>query len=171
MTLKDCVKFLTDNGYLFGMNNLPYLSRKFYKEVVDKDIGLDIVERRQTEVIESMMKPKQLVVLPDGKLTDVKAVAWSSLYSKFILEADIPRLAYSGKGDRYQLNLNTKKGVEAFKAALIEGESYDSLVDKARLYYKSTQMPVKVENFFVNEIWRNEFTDDRDNFATGGALG
>jgi hypothetical protein len=170
MTLQECVKYLTENGYLVGMNNMPYLTRKFYKDLVDKDIGLSVVERPQVQILEAAIKPRKTVHVR-GEDVDAAKVNWSLLYSQFIIEAEIPRMGYSGRGSAYQLNLSTKPGKEAFKKVLLEGESYDSLLKKAKQYYTNTQMPVKIENFLVKEIWRNDFDNDRDSFAGGGALG
>lgn len=170
MTLEDCVAFLTQNGYLFGMNNLPYLSRKFYQDVAQKDIGLSVVERKDVVVTEHIVKPKNPVTLAGGQVVDDKQVSWSTLYLQFILDSEIPRVAYTAKGGSYPLNHSTKPGREAFRAAMLEGMDYDSLLEKAKSYYNSTQMPVKVENFFKNEIWRNNFDDTGDSFAGGRSL-
>lgn len=173
MTLKDCVKYLTENSYLVGLNNMPYLTRKFYKDVVDKDIGLSVVERSDVVVKESTpsIPKKNMVILENDTSRDVRTVNWDVLYPQFIREAEIPSLAYSGNSQSYRVNMSTKPGKEAFRAALLEGISYNSLLERARRYYKITQMPVKVENFFKNEIWRNEFNDDGDSLTESRALG
>lgn len=171
MTLQDCVRFLTDNGYLLQMNGLPYLSQKFYKDVVDKDVGLRVVERSEVEVIESALKPKKPVTLAGGRIADAIRLNWVELYAHFILAADIPRMGFLSNGQSYSLRLATKDGREAFKKALIEGATYDGLLEKVKNYYQNTTTPVKIENFFVKELWRNDIEDAGDSFAGSQSLG
>lgn len=171
MTLQECVTFLTSNGYLMQMSGLPYLSQKFYKDVVDKDVGLRVVERADVEVIESAIKPKKPVTLAGGRIADAMKLNWVELYSHFIIAAEIPRMGYSPSGTSYSLRLSTKDGREAFRKALLEGITYDELVERTKRYYQNTTMPVKVENFFTKELWRNDIEDAGDSFAGSRSLG
>lgn len=170
MTIQECAKYMSANGYLAQLNGTPYLTSKFYKDVVALDIGLVIVGRNDITVKEPGVKMKKPVTIRGGVITEDKDVPWTTLYTQFIMEAEIPRVAYTGRGGSYQVNLSTKPGREAFRRAMLEGESYDSLLEKAKRYYSSTQMPVKVENFFEKELWRNDI-DNGDDFYVAGSLG
>lgn len=140
LNLKDVVSWLADNDYLVVHKSRYLLTAKFNQELTGENIGIQVIAK------------------PEVKQT-VPKLDWIADYQRLIIEANIPRMSDNGKGGQYQINTATKPGREAFKKAVIGGATYEALLQALRNYYGTPKSYlVKVEKFFVDELWRDQQT-------------
>ncbi len=140
MKLKEVVAWLAEEGYIVVHKNRFLLTTKFNQEMLGLDIGVKVVENPTVQQV------------PTKKVN----MDWISLYQKLVTEANVPRMSDNGRGGQYQINSTTKPGREAFKKAIEEGETYESLLLKLKEYYGTPRSyMIKVEKFFVDEVWRS----------------
>jgi len=140
MNLKEVVSWLAEEGYLVMHKNMYLLTAKFNREMTGKDIGIQVIDKPKVQQVE----PK---------------VDWVGMYQKLIIESGMPRMSDNGRGGQYQINAATKPGREAFKKAIQSGTTYETLLERIKNYYGETKSYlVKIEKFFVDEMWRNQTT-------------
>lgn len=138
--LEETVKYLSKNRYLVKHNDYYILTAKFNEAISGKDYG--IVSCKSPQVKE----PKDAEPNTD----------WTLVYATFILET-VP-VHSRGKEGPYQVNLYSKPGEQAFRKVIENGElTIAELAKRVRIYYMSDsgKYKVKIETFFVKELWRN----------------
>lgn len=142
--LKEIVIWLVDNNYVVLHKNRYLFTTKFNQEMIGQDIGIKVVEH-------PVVQQEATKVAKTVDKTD-----WIALYQKLLMEAGVPAMSDNGRGGQYRVNTATKPGREAFKKAIQEGETYESLLGKLKNYYGTTRSyQIKVEKFFVDEVWRS----------------
>ena len=176
MTLDDVLRFLTTNPsaaapYMVRQKDKYLLTAAFYQATTGEDIGIDIASRKDIIVKERVVKRPKTVVVKGGVEVPVDGIDWVELYQSFIIEADIPQFGYLTSGTRYELRRATKPGRLAFKAALEEGAEYDKLLLAVRSYYSTNITHKKIENYFIEEMWRSDYgvatPDNNDDSSLG----
>ena len=169
MNLEEIMAFLTDNRYVVKHGPYFVFTRKFNKEVLGIEAGLAVDEKAEIKYKFKSNRHVKIAVLKGGQQVDASEVDWIKEFHQFILDAKIQSKGFTQSGT-YDINKATKPGRTAFKEILTDQENglgYDDLLKKVQDYYKSgTAYKVKLENFLVNELWRNDYKQQKGNDAT-----
>lgn len=156
MELKNVLQYLVDNAYVLASKEKGYvLSKKFQEDV--KRMKRDRVQSQPVvfdlPIVPSIPTTSQLV------LTKMKAMAtWETRFSKFILDAQVPRQLDDNRGNSYAANKYSEDGMKAFRKAMEENVDYGTLVRSTMLYYKSNIRYKKaIGNYFAQGDWRTDY--------------
>lgn len=84
---------------------------------------------------------------------------WEGLYTKYIIEAKVPKRGEFSDGTEYDLNKYNQDAMKQFKQMLSkEGIDYELLVKVTQSYYKSPGRYKKtISNFILEGIWRMDY--------------
>ena len=134
--LRKCIDSLAKDNYIVEHKGRYLFTSKFNKEISGLEIGIQTIEN--PVVKEAEKKPNYLMEYLD------------------LIDKAVPRTSDNGRGALYQINLATAPGRKAYIKAREEGETFESLLAATKAYYsQSKSFLVKVEKFFVDELWRN----------------
>jgi hypothetical protein len=140
MNLKECMEDLISEGYVTEYKNRYLFTAKFNETVTGQRIGIE--------------PPEPIKIKPPPKKP---AIDWIKKYQDLIIAANIPRMSDNGRGDKYQINAATKPGRLAYKKAIEDGQTDEELLAALKVYYSSPRSyQIKVEKFFVDEVWRGQ---------------
>ena len=149
LPIQQALKLLLDEGYIY-YNTLQerwLLAAKAIREL-DEVSGLSIVREDGVVVLPSTSIPLSKATLED----------WKNLFTKFILEAKVPRFLEGKNGDQYYGNKYSETGFKVFRKALEQGKSYELLVQTVQLYYQSkVKLKKAVGNYFAHGDWLTDY--------------
>lgn len=152
MTFKDALGYLLDNGYLVLVENQVVVTRKLTDSLnLPKSVEVEqVAQQTQTAV---MTAPAKTVVKPTKK-------GLKEIWDQFIVDAEIPWRVTNPRGEKYTVRQYGPTAATRLKEIIEEeGIDYQILVESTKYYYKNTTYKSTLFNYFIKELWREEYTE------------
>lgn len=163
INLKEVAEFMLTNGYILALGRGKYkLSTKFHQEMAQlykglgthSDYVLGVDPAKQNAPIVVFQKQGDDTVVVSGKFY----FSWENRYKQFILEAKVPSRLDNNRGESYQCNAYSDKGMKAYRAACESGIEMDLLCKSVQLYYASTlRFKVAIGRYMEEGIWKTHY--------------
>jgi hypothetical protein len=130
------------------------VTAKFNKEITGTEQGLVLLQGNIPAVIEPAV---------------AKDITWKDLYTRFILEAGVPKRVQGPSGDPYHVNIYSEVGMKAFRKAIEkEKVEYPKLVASTKLYYAgSVPYKVAIGRYMSEGMWRTGYDEFEQSLNSG----
>lgn len=161
ISLVVATEFMITNGYILPLGGGKYkLSTKFLQEFGKAykpaprqyALGIDPVSKK-TDPVLFQTQPDGTVVVP-GKFY----FSWENRYKQFIMEAKVPARLDNNRGENYQVNGYSEKGMKAYRKACESGIEHELLVKSTMLYYHSRiRFKVAIGRYMEEGIWKTGY--------------
>jgi len=134
-----------DNQYMVCIKGKYKVTAKFMKEMTGLETGV-------------LMLPSGPIVAERPLPAITPTTDWVGLYTKFILEAQVPSRG-TGKDGGYDLNKYSEQAMKCFRRMVEkEGVKYPILVKSTMLYYKTRKTyPVTITKYITDGAWRSDY--------------
>lgn len=143
INLKEVAEFMLTNGYILALGRGKYkLSTKFHQEM------------RQAKAVLPAHISGICFLVPQP----LEIFNWESHYKQFIIDARVPARLDNNKGESYQANGYSEKGLKAFRTACTGGIDQNLLRRSVQLYYASTlRFKVAIGRYMEEGIWKTHY--------------
>lgn len=164
ISLVEATEFMIANGYILPLGHGKYkLSTKFTQEFKPRSFDDRMVLEAQLALNQGLA-----LVCTAGTVPGKFYFSWENRYKQFIMEAKVPARLENNRGESYQANAYSEKGMKAYRKAIESGIEGELLVKSTMLYYHSKiRFKVAIGRYMEEGIWKTGYDALKEAAAQG----